>query len=226
MAEAGLSIAFHAKPVVRAKADCPLTYLDLDAVVNLFDPYSVSGSGGNISRASATAIEVGDIENRIILVRGQKVLLDSDLAAFYGVPTKRFNEQVRRNRQRFRADFMLRLSQEEWSPLRSQFATLESGRGRYRKYLPYAFTEHGAIMAATILNSARATQISVFVVRAFLRLRQFLAANEELAKRLDEVEKKFARHDVAIAGLVSAIRNLMTPPEPARKRRIGFVQDN
>jgi ORF6N domain-containing protein len=158
-------------------------------------------------------------------VRGQKVLLDADLAAFYGVPTKRFNEQVSRNRQRFPADFMFRLSREEWNALRSQFATLEGGRGRHRKYLPYAFTEHGAIMAATILNSARATEISVFVVRAFLRLRKILASNEELAKRLDEVEKKFATHDDAIASLVGAIRKLVAPPEPVRKRGIGFVQD-
>jgi len=159
-------------------------------------------------------------------VRRQKVLLDADLAAFYGVSTKRFNEQVRRNRQRFPADFMFQLSHEEWVALRSQFATLESGPGRHRKYLPLAFTEHGAIMAATILNSARATEISVFVVRAFLRLRRFLASNEELSKRLDEVERKFATHDQAIASLVTAIRKLMTPPEPLRKRSIGFVQDD
>jgi hypothetical protein len=134
--------------------------------------------------------------------------------------------EVRRNRQRFPADFMFRLSQKEWDALRSQFATLESGRGRHRKYLPYAFTEHGAIMAATILNSPRATEISVFVVRAFLRLRQFVASNEELATRLEEIEKKFATHDQAIANLVGAIRRLMAPPEPSRKRGIGFVQDN
>jgi ORF6N domain len=159
-------------------------------------------------------------------VREQKVLLDADLAAFYGVSTKRFNEQVRRNRGRFPADFMFQLSHKEWDPLRSQFATLETGRGRHRKYLPLAFTEHGAIMAATILNSARATEISVFVVRAFLRLRRFLASNEELSTRLDEVERKFAAHDQAIARLVNAIRKLMTPPEPLRQRSIGFVQDD
>jgi hypothetical protein len=160
-----------------------------------------------------------------MLVRGQKVLLDADLAAFYDVSTRRFNEQVRRNRERFPADFMFQLSPKEWDALRSQFATLESGRGRHRKYLPLAFTEHGAIMAATILKSPRATEISVFVVRAFLRLSRFLASNAELSERLDEVERKFAAHDQAIASLVNAIRKLMTSPEPLRKRRIGFVQD-
>ena len=159
-------------------------------------------------------------------MRGQKVLLDSDLAAFYGVPTKRFNEQVRRNRERFPSDFVFQLSDKEWQSLRSQIATLEPGRGRHRKYLPYAFTEHGAIMAATILNSPRATEISVFVVRAFLRLRQLVAANEQLAKRLAQLEKKLGTHDQAIADLVSAIRRLMTPAEPVKKRSIGFVQDS
>jgi hypothetical protein len=105
-------------------------------------------------------------------VRGHKVLLDADLAALYGVTTKRFNEQVRRNATRFPEDFMFRLSAEEWDSLRSQLATLKTGRGQHRKYLPLAFTEHGAIMAATILNSPRATEVSVYVVRAFVRLRE------------------------------------------------------
>ena len=98
-------------------------------------------------------VPVERIENRILLIRGQKVLLDTDLAAPYGVRTKRFNEQVRRNRERFPSDFMFQLSREEWDALRSQFATLKAGRGQHRKYIPNAFTEHGAIMAATILNS-------------------------------------------------------------------------
>ena len=107
-----------------------------------------------------------------MLMRGQKVMLDSDLAELYGVPTKRLNEQVKRNIDRFPPDFMFRLSQEEAEILRSQNATLKGGRGQHRKYLPYAFTEHGAIMAATVLNSQRAVEMSVFVVRAFVQLRE------------------------------------------------------
>ncbi len=173
-----------------------------------------------MSTAIGTPVE--RIENRILLIRGHKVLLDADLAALYGVTTKRFNEQVRRNAMRFPEDFMFRLSAEEWDSLRSQFATLKTGRGEHRKYLPLAFTEHGAIMAATILNSPHATEFSVYVVRAFVRLRQFLANHKDLARRLDAHEKKLARHDQAIAGLMNTIRELMAPPEP-RRRPIGFV---
>ncbi len=117
-------------------------------------------------------------------------MLDADLAALYGVSTKRFNEQVRRNAARFPEDFMFRLSAVEWNSLRSQFATLKPGRGQHRKYLPLAFTEHGAIMAAMVLNSARATEVSVYVVRAFVRLRDTLAAHKDLAARLQILEKK------------------------------------
>ena len=177
-----------------------------------------------INKKNTALIAIERIENRIFLVRGQKVLLDADLAALYGVPTRRFNEQVRRNRERFPSDFMFQLSREEWDSLRSQIATLKAGRGQHRKYLPHAFTEHGAIMAASILNSPRATEVSVFVVRAFVRLRELLSSNKELAKRLDQLEKKLGMHDQAIAGLINTIRDLMTPPEPAKKRRIGFVQ--
>lgn len=140
-----------------------------------------------------------------------------------GVTTKRFNEQVRRNAARFPDDFTIRLSREEWDSLRSQIATFKIGRGQHRKYLPLAFSEHGAIMAATILNSPRAIQVSVFVVRAFVRLRQFLADNKGFARRLGVQEKQLASHDQAIAGLVNTIRTLMAPPEPARRRPIGFV---
>jgi len=162
------------------------------------------------------------IERRILLVDGRKVLLDKDLAELYGVSTKRFNEQVRRNSARFPADFMFRLSTGQWRALRSQIATLEPGRGRHRKYLPWAFTEHGAIMAATILSTPRATQVSVFVVRAFVRLRGLLASNRDLAKRLDDHERKLAAHGEAIGSLVATLRNLLTPPE-LKRRRIGFL---
>ena len=168
------------------------------------------------------------IARSILIIRGQRVLLDTELAALYGVSTKRFNEQVRRNRQRFPADFMFQLSAEEHETLRSQIATsISTGRGG-RRYLPYAFTEHGAIMAATVLNSSRAVEMSVYVVRAFVKLRELLASNRELARRFDEleahIEKKFATHDEAIAALLSAIRQLMSPA--TRKRRpIGFTAD-
>ena len=118
---------------------------------------------------------------------------DADLAALYDVPTKRLNEQVRRNAERFPGDFMFALSQEEWDALRSQFATLKTGRGQHRKYLPFAFTEHGAIMAATVLNSPRAVEVSIYVVRAFVQLRELLAGHKELAKRLNELETRMER---------------------------------
>jgi len=173
--------------------------------------------------ATGTGIPLERIENRILLVRGYKVLLDADLAALYGVSTKRFNEQVRRNATRFPQDFMLRLTQQEWDSLRSQFATLETGRGRHRKYLPLAFTEHGAIMAAAILNSPRATEVSVYVVRAFIRMRDLVMSHSELARRLAVHARKLAAHDHAIASLVDTIRQLMAAPAPPRRRPIGFV---
>ena len=157
-------------------------------------------------------------------------MLDADLAALYGVTTKRLNEQVRRNLGRFPSDFMFLLTNQEVAILRSQFATLKTGRGQHRKYVPYAFTEHGAIMAAMVLNSPRATEVSVYVVRAFVELRDTLVAHKELAKRLDELESRLERklttHDQAIASILDAIRQLMAPPEPAKKRRIGFVQSD
>lgn len=178
------------------------------------------------------------ITHRIVVVRGQKVLLDSDLAALYGVETKRFNEAVKRNLARFPADFMFQLSAEEFEALRSQFATLNAGeqpagRGRHRKYLPYAFTEHGAIMAASVLNSPRAIEVSMYVVRAFVRLRELAANHQELGKRLDALEEKtealamqhdtFSRNTrVQLKQVFDALRELMTPPEPT-KRPIGFV---
>jgi ORF6N domain len=168
------------------------------------------------------------IASAILILRGQRVLQDSELAALYRVSTKRFNEQVRRNRKRFPADFMFQLTSEESSSLRSQIAALKTGRGQHRKYLPYVFTEHGAIMAATILNSTRAVEMSVHVVRAFVQLREMLASNKELARRFAQLEtrldKKLTIHDEAIAAIFSAIRQLMHPAVPKR-RPIGFTAD-
>jgi hypothetical protein len=176
------------------------------------------------SSRSAALVPVEHITQSILVLRGQRVLLDAELAALYGVSTKRFNEQVRRNRERFPADFMFQLTDEEHTALRSQFATLKLGRGQHRKYLPHAFTEQGAIMAATILNSPRAVEMSVYVVRAFVRLRELLASNTALARKLDELERKYQHHDDAIKAILSAIRELMNPPPPKR-RPIGFTAD-
>nr|WP_255428245.1 ORF6N domain-containing protein [Ramlibacter cellulosilyticus] len=174
------------------------------------------------------------ITHRITVVRGQKVLLDSDLAALYGVETKRFNEAVKRNLARFPADFMFQLSAEEFEALRSQIATSNAPAGRGgRRYRPRAFTEHGAIMAASVLNSPRAIEVSMYVVRAFVRLRELAANHQELAKRLDALEEKtealalqhdtFSRNTrVQLKQVFDALREMMTPPEPT-KRPIGFV---
>ncbi len=133
-----------------------------------------------------------EVSQKIRMVRGQRVLLDSDLAALYGVKTLRLNEQVRRNAERFPEDFILRLTNQELGSLRSQFAILKTGRGQHRKYPPLAFTEHGAVMAATILNSPRAAAMSVYIVRAFIRLRSMLESNAQLARKLDVLEKSLA----------------------------------
>jgi hypothetical protein len=173
----------------------------------------------------AHLVPVERIEHAILLIRGQKVMLDSDLAALYGVPTKRLNEQVRRNQERFPDDFMFRLTQEESSALlalRSHLATLKKGRGRHRKYLPYVFTEHGALMAANVLNSRRATEVSVLVIRAFVRLRQSLAAHGEVAAKLEELEQRVIGHDEDIRSLVVAIKQLMSLPRERTKGRLGF----
>jgi|SRR5215475_2143321 len=166
---------------------------------------------------SALAVSV---ESRILLVRNHKVLLDADLAELYGVPVKQLNQQVKRNKERFPADFMFQLTPAEHATLRSQIVTSKPGRGG-RRYPPYAFTEHGAIMAATVLNSERAVEMSVFVVRAFVRLREMLANNHELAAKIDELERRLDTHDASIQDLIEAIKELMAP-DPPTSRRIGF----
>jgi hypothetical protein len=160
------------------------------------------------------------VESRILILRHQRVILDSDLAKLYGVPVKRLNEQVKRNQERFPADFMFQLTEKEHDALRSQIATSKKTRGG-RRFPPYAFTEHGAIMAATVLNSGRAVQMSVFVVRAFVRLREMLATNRRLANKINELENRLDTHDSVIQELIEAIKELTTPPE-APRRRIGF----
>jgi hypothetical protein len=160
------------------------------------------------------------VESRILVLRDQKVILDSDLAELYGVPVKRLNEQVKRNRERFPTDFMFQLRPDERESLKPQIATSKGGRGG-RRYAPYAFTEHGAIMAATVLNSDRAVEMSVFVVRAFVRLREVLASSQQLAGKIDELEERLDTHDTSIQELIEAIRELMAP-EPPTGRKIGY----
>jgi hypothetical protein len=161
------------------------------------------------------------IESRITILRRQKVILDTALAELYKVPVKRLNQQVNRNRERFPSDFMFQLTPREFASLRLQIATSKKKRGG-RRSLPYAFSEHGAIMAATVLNSNQAVEMSVFVVRAFVRLRQMVAANIEFAARLNELEKHLETHEGTIQEIVSAIRRLMNPT-PSRRRKIGFA---
>src|ERR1043165_1033105 len=154
------------------------------------------------------------IQPVIRVIRGQRVILDSDLATIYGTSTMRLNEQVKRNKSRFPADFMFRLTSQEWQSLISQIAISKKGRGGRRK-LPYAFTEHGAVMAANVLNSERAVAMSVYVVRAFVKLREVLASTDELAKKLDNLERKLTgrldTHEKAIIELFAQIRRLLKP---------------
>ena len=192
-----------------------------------------------MSTGTSPSLALEVITQRIFVLREQKVLLDADLAALYGVDTRRLNEQVRRNRARFPQDFIFELTTDEFANLKSQFATsssIASNHGGRRK-LPLAFTEHGAIMAATILSSPRAVEVSVYVVRAFLKLRELVATHQGLAKRLDALEAKleekteslamshdtFSRNTRAqLKQVFDALRELMTPAEP-QKRPIGFI---
>ncbi len=170
----------------------------------------------------AATTQVEGVDSKIHFIRGQRVMLDSDLAAIYGVPTMRLNEQFKRNRQRFPADFAFQLTTGEYTNLISQIAISSSGHGGRRK-LPWVFTEHGAIMLATILKSQRASEMSVFVVRAFVQMREVLMGNRQLAAKLDELEKRIGGHDEVIADLINAIRPLLEPAtEEKPKREIGF----
>jgi hypothetical protein len=169
------------------------------------------------------------LEPLILIIRNQRVILDADLARLYGVPTKRFNEAFKRNRQRFPVDFAFQLTAVEFNNLRSQFATsssqaIESVISSHggRRYHPWAFTEHGAVMAANILHSERAIHMSVFVVRAFVRLREHIAANRTILKRLAELDKTLIEHDTALVDLYEKLQPLLQPPPDAPKRRIGF----
>lgn len=181
------------------------------------------------TKQALTTVE--PIEPVIRIIRGLRVILDSDLAKIYGVTTKALNQAIGRHPERFPADFMFQLNLKETREvirLRSQTVTSKKGRGG-RRYLPYAFTEHGAVMAANVLNSERAVAMSVYVVRAFVKLREVLASSDELAKKLDALERKLTgrldTHEKAIIELFAQIRRLLKPPPPQpepKRQRIGF----
>jgi phage regulator Rha-like protein len=164
--------------------------------------------------------KIANLQGAIHLIRGQRVMLDFDLAMIYGVTTKRLNEQLKRNRLRFPADFAFQLTVQEFRTLKSQIATSSSHGGKRK--LPRVFTEHGALMLASVLNSAIAVQASVRVVRAFVRLREMVAANAQLAAKLKELERRFDSHDEAIANLFATLKQLLEPPEAPKRREIGF----
>ena len=165
-------------------------------------------------------VPIEKIERRILLIRGEKVIIDADLAEFYGVQTKRLNEHVKRNKKRFPADFMFQLSTDEKQEVVANCDHL--AKLKYSKTLPYAFTEHGTIMAASILNSSRAIEISVFIVRAFVKLRRVISENEKLARKIVQIENHLADHDEQIIELIRAIKQLLKPEPPPKKRRIGY----
>jgi ORF6N domain len=166
---------------------------------------------GKVKQTAVVSVE--QISQSILVFRGHKVLLDEDLAVLYGVATRVLLQAVRRNRERFPEDFMIQLTAAEWAVLRSQSVILKTGRGQHRKYLPYAFTEQGVAMLSSVLNSKHAIAINIEIMRAFVKLRDLLSSNRELARRFAQLEtrldKKLTEHDGAIAAILSAIRQLM-----------------
>jgi hypothetical protein len=170
-------------------------------------------------------IPAADISDRILNLRGYRVLLDTDLAVLYGVPVKRLLEQVRRNQERFPRDFCFRLTAQEVAALRSQFATSNKGRGG-RRYHPFAFTEHGALMASNVLNSSQAIQMSILIARAFIRMRDLMLDPKTLASRLADLHAHLGIHDEQIAAIIEAIRQLTVPVGPAHDEKIGYHRGN
>ena len=161
------------------------------------------------------------IERKIYLIRGQKIILDNDLADLYGVSIRVLNQAVKRNLNRFPEDFMFQLTKEEDESLRSQIVTLKRGRGKHRKYLPYAFTEQGVAMLSGVLSSDRAVHVNIAIMRAFVKLREMISLNKELAHKLMQLERKIEKHDTEIKFIFEAIRQLMAAPEP-KEKKIGF----
>lgn len=178
------------------------------------------GEGMAKSRQTSS-VSVEHISRSIVILRGQRVLLDVELANLYGVATKALVQAVKRNRERFPEDFMIQLTGVEWTILRSQIVTSSPQHGG-RRYPPYAFTEQGVAMLSSVLRSPRAIAVNVQVMRAFVRMREMLASNSKLARKLEELERKYQNHDEAIKAVLSAIRELMTPAVP-KSRPIGFT---
>ena len=172
---------------------------------------------------SSLSVSVRLIERRIYLIRGQKVMIDFDLAELYGVPTKRLNERVARNKKRFPGDFMFRLSTDEAESLRSQFATSNTARGG-RRHLPYAFTEQGVAMLSSVLNSEQAIEVNIAIMRAFVRLRQILETNEELNRKFAAVIRKLSAHDKYFKVVFDELQKLTENPRSSG-RQIGFTRD-
>ncbi len=172
-------------------------------------------------KASKEPIVLEPVDPLLREIRGERVILDSDLARIYGVATFRFNEAVKRNLSRFPADFRLQLTLEEAGPLTSQIAMSKPGRGG-RRTLPYAFTEHGAIMAANVLNSPRAVEMSIYVIRAFVKIRSALAGQQDMVKRLAEIGKTLLGHDTALRDLYNKLRPLLLPAPEPKRREMGF----
>ena len=169
---------------------------------------------------SEAQLVIGRIAERILVLRSQRVIGDSELASLYGVETRALLQAVRRNARRFPSDFVFFMTKQEFASLRSQFVISRWGG---RRSLPAVFTEHGAVMAASVLNSDRAIDVSVYVVRAFVHLRHAVAAHAAIADRIGELERKLGTHDAAIRDILEALRGLAAPPSEGRKKRIGFV---
>jgi hypothetical protein len=176
---------------------------------------------GKPAISSAVRLSAETISNHILLIRGQKILLDADLAQLYGVQTKVLLQAIKRNSDRFPDDFMFQLNDDEWKILRSQTVTSNEGHGG-RRYAPYAFTEQGVAMLSSVLNSPQAIAVNIEIMRTFVRLRELLAPNKDLSTKLGELERRLQSHDQAITGILEAIRQLMATPQTV-KRPIGFV---
>jgi hypothetical protein len=173
------------------------------------------------SSKAQVVLDAGELERRIFVVRGERVMLDSDLAKLYGVPTKRLNEQVQRNRDRFPDDFAYQLGQQEFTALMSQNATSKPGRGGKRK-LPWVFTEHGVAMLSSVLRSPQAVQVNIAIMRAFVRMRRISSTPGELVSQLLELAKTVQGHDDQIKAITQVLRQMMEPPPGPAKRKIGF----
>ena len=173
--------------------------------------------------SNKSIVPAGKIEQRILMIRGEKIIIDADLAEFYGVPTKRLNEQVKRNKDRFPEDFMFQLNGDEKSEVVAKCDHLE--KLKFSKVLPYAFTEHGAIMAASVLNSPQAAEISIFIVRAFVKLRQAISEHKELSRKISQIERHLSGHDEQINTIIKTIKQLIQPAPVPKKIRIGFYTE-